>query len=86
MLVSSEPCVSGEVRIPLYRLAIGVDYPGSVQIDSIDFNLAFGNPDTIKLTDFYVTEEGRSVLLYKCEIDENLSTLRCFPGNNEFIK
>jgi hypothetical protein len=57
--MSGEPCVSGEVRVPLYRVAVTTPYPAKTLINSIDFTMAFGNPETIKLTDIYVTEEGQ---------------------------
>jgi len=78
VLMSGEPCVSGEVRVPLYRLAVTLPASGKSAIDSMNFDMAFGNPNTIQLTDYYITEEGNPALLYKCTNTQN--KLSCVPG------
>lgn len=79
--MSGEPCVSGEVRVPLYRLAITQPAPGSADVEFIDFDVAFGNPETLQLADWFITEENTSQILYKCSFQGNAqSQIRCTPG------
>ncbi|MEI6710946.1 MAG: hypothetical protein WCK88_01495 [bacterium] len=79
--MSGELCISGEARVPLYRLAVNEPYPAKAEIDEIHFDTAFDNSDTIKLTDWYITEENNPKLLYKCSfLDNNQTQLSCLPG------
>lgn len=80
VMMSGEPCVSGEVRVPVYRLSISSPYTMRTDVHSINFSLGFGNPDTIKIDDIFITEESQSIPLFSCSfLDQNWTQLHCTP-------
>jgi hypothetical protein len=83
--MSGESCVSGEVRVPLYKFSVAEPYPAKAEVDSISFDVSV-DPNTIQLDSWYVTEEYNPSTLYKCSFENsNSSQLTCFSGGAKSV-
>ncbi len=87
VLISGEVHMSGEINAPVYRLAVTEEYPGKAEIESIDYDIATINADTLQVSDWFVAEEHTPNMLYRCSFqDTNKTQLRCIPDTKVSVQ
>jgi hypothetical protein len=79
VLISGEVHISGEVNVPVYRFSVTQASPAKAEIELIDFNLSGIDTTALQISDWFVAEEGASILSRCYFVGEGNEQLRCLP-------